>query len=109
MFKGLGNIANLTQMLKQASELKEKMEELREQLAGEVVEATYGGMIKLAFNGKMDLLRLEIDPELLDPAKLEELEVMVRGAVNEGIRQTQEMVRSRMQELTGGMNLPGLT
>lgn len=109
MFKGLGNIANLAQMLKQATEMKEKMEELREQLAGEIVEASYGGMVKLVFNGKLDLVSLEIDPELINPAKKDELEVMVRGAVNEGIRQTQDMVRGRMQKLAGGMNIPGLT
>ncbi len=109
MFKGLGNLGDMGKMLKQAMEMKQKMEALKEELAEEEVEASAGGMVRVRMNGRMELLELEVDPELLNPEQKEELEVIVRAAVNEGIHKTQQMMRERMQELTGGMDIPGIT
>ena len=36
------------------------------------------------------------------------LEDLVLAAVNEGIRQSKEMVNEEMSKLTGGINLPGM-
>lgn len=109
MFKGLGNLGDMAGMLKQAMAMKQKMEELKEELADETVEASAGGMVKVVYNGRMELLELSIDPEVIDKEDKEQLEYLVRTAVNEGLRKTQEMMRERMQEITGGLDIPGLT
>ncbi len=109
MFKGLGNLGDMGKMLKQAMEMKQKMEALKEELADEEVEASAGGMVRVRMNGRMELLELEIQPDIISPEQREELEVIVRTAVNEGIRKTQAMMQERMQELTGGMDIPGIT
>lgn len=96
-------------MLKQAMEMKQKMEALKEQLADETVEASAGGMVKVVFNGRMELLELTIDPEVVEEKDKEQIEFLVRTAVNEGLRKTQQMMRDRMQEITGGLDIPGLT
>jgi nucleoid-associated protein EbfC len=107
--KGLGSLGNLSGMLKQAMELKGRIEELKEGLANETVNAAAGGgMVKVVMNGRFELLSLSIDPEVVESDDREMIETLVRAAVNEGVRKTQDLVRAKMTELTGGMDIPGL-
>ena len=110
MLKGLGNLANLQGILKQAMEVKGKMDELKEQLGDEQVEAsTGGGMVTVVMTGKFEVVSLKIDPEIIDKDDPEMMETLVRAAVNEAIRNVQEVVKAKMKELTGGIDVPGLT
>lgn len=110
MFKGLGNIGDMSGMLKKAMELKANMEALKEQLGDEQVEASVGGgMVSVVVSGKLELLSIKIDPEIIDANDPETLETMVQAAVNEGVRKAQQMVKEKMQEMTGGLDIPGLT
>ena len=110
MLKGLGNLANLQGLVKQAMEVKGKMEELKEQLGDEQVEASAGGgMVTVVMTGKFEVVSLRIDPEIIDKDDPEMMETLVRAAVNEAIRNVQEVVKGKMKELTGGIDVPGLT
>jgi len=110
MLKGLGNLAGMADMLKKAMEMKKRMEEVKETLGQERVEASAGaGMVKVVMTGKMELVSLEIEPELINPAEKEVLETMVRAAVNEGVARANALVKERMKELAGGLDIPGLT
>jgi hypothetical protein len=106
----MGNLGNLGGIMKQAMEMKGRMEEMKERLGDETVEATAGGgMVNVVMNGRFEVVSLAIEPEVIDPNEPEMLETLVRAAVNEGVRQVQELVKSKMSELTGGMDIPGLT
>ena len=108
--KGLGSLGNLGGMLKQAMEMKGKIEELKERLGDEHVEAAAGGgMVKVVMNGRFELQSLKIDPEVVDTDDIEMLETLVTAAINEGIRQVQDLVKAKMTELTGGIDIPGIT
>ena len=97
-------------LLQQAMEMKEKMEALKETLGDERVEASSGGgMVKVVFSGKMELLSIDIDPDILKGDDPEMTQTLIQAAVNEGIVNAQEMVKNRMAELTNGMNIPGIT
>ncbi|NIA13193.1 MAG: YbaB/EbfC family nucleoid-associated protein [Nitrospiraceae bacterium] len=110
MLKGLGNLANLQGMLKQAMDVKKRMEELKETLGAEQIEASAGGgMVTAVMTGKFELVSLKIDPEIIDKDDPEILETMVRAAVNEAVQRVQELVKSKMSELTGGFDIPGVT
>ncbi len=110
MLRGLGNLGNLPGMLKQAMEVKKKVEELKESLASERVESSAGGgMVTVIMTGKFEVESVKIDPEVIDKNDPEILETMVRAAVNEAVRKVQELVKSKMAELTGGIEIPGLT
>jgi DNA-binding YbaB/EbfC family protein len=90
--------------------MKERMEELKEQLGNERIEASSGaGMVQVVMTGKMELLSIKIDPEIINPEESEVLETMVQAAINEGVRKAQDMVKERMQEMAGGLDIPGLT
>lgn len=110
--KGLGQLGDMAGMLKQAVQLKSKMEEIKNSLGDHTVEATAGGgMVTVVINGKYELVSLKIDPDVLSENDPEMLETLIKAAVNEGIRNAHEMVKEKMQELTGGLglNIPGFT
>ena len=96
-------------MIRQAQELQQRMMKLQEDLEAATVEASAGGgAVKVVVNGKMRLESLEIEPEVLASEGPEMVQDLVVAAVNEGIEKAQEMASSRMNALTGGLNLPGL-
>lgn len=104
MAKGLGNI------MKQAQMMQKKMAEMQAELEQRQVEATAGGgMVTAVVTGKQKLVSLTIDPAAVDPEDVDMLQDLVVAAVNEAIRQSQEMVQQEMSKVTGGMNIPGLT
>jgi len=105
--KGLGDLSG---MLKQAMQAKQRIEELRESLGNERVEAgAGGGMVNVLMNGKFEVLEIKIDPEVITPDDPEMLETLITAAINEAVRKTQDLVRSKMTELTGGFDIPGIT
>ena len=103
MTRGLGNI------LKQAQEMHSKISQLQEEMAGKKVESSSGGgMVSVVINGKQEVLSLRIDPEVVSRDDVEMLQDLIRAAVNEAIRKSQEMMSEEMKKITGGMGLPGL-
>ena len=101
---GIGNI------MKQAQQMQRRMAELQEELGKKQVEASAGGgMVTAVVSGKQQLLDLKIDPAAVDPEDVEMLQDLVTAAVNEAIKQSQQMASEEMSKFTGGMNIPGLT
>ncbi len=100
---------NMGNMMKQAQKMQAKMAKVQEDLKNEVVEASAGGgMVKVSITGDMQVTSVTIDPSAIDPDDAEMLQDIVLAAVNEAIRSAQELAASRLGEVTGGMNLPGL-
>ena len=103
MTRGLGNI------LKQAQEMHSKISHLQEEMAAKKVESSSGGgMVSVVINGKQEVLSLRIDPEVVSRDDVEMLQDLIRAAVNEAIRKSQEMMSEEMKKITGGMSIPGL-
>lgn len=103
-------MGNLQGLLKQAMELKGKMEEVKEALANERIEATAGGgMVTVVMTGKFEVESIKIDPEIINKDDPEMLETLVRAALNAAVRNTQELVKAKMSEVAGGMDIPGIT
>ena len=101
---GIGNI------MKQAQQMQRRMAELQEELENKQVEASAGGgMVTAVVSGKQQLLDLKIDPAVVDPEDLEMLQDLITAAVNEAIKQSQQMAQEEMAKVTGGLNIPGLT
>jgi nucleoid-associated protein EbfC len=97
---------NMNQMLKQVQKMQADMAKAQEELANETVEASAGGgMVVVKMSGDLQLRELRIDPEAVDPEDVEMLQDMVLAAVNEALRQAQEMAATKMGGLTGGLDL----
>ena len=96
-------------MLRQAQQLQQRMMKAQEELESATVETTAGGgVVKAVVTGKLKLESIEIDPEVVTPDDVGMLQDLVLAAVNDGLEKAQEMAASRMNELTGGLNIPGL-
>ncbi|MCC4263031.1 YbaB/EbfC family nucleoid-associated protein [Oceanimonas baumannii] len=97
---GLGNI------MKQAQQMQEKMQKLQEELAQmEVVGEAGAGLVKVTMTGSHSVRRVELDDSLLEDDK-ELVEDLLAAAVNDAVRRVEEQNKTRMGELTGGMQLP---
>ena len=101
---GIGNI------MKQAQQMQRRMAELQEELENKQVEASAGGgMVTAVVSGKQQLLDLKIEPAVVDPEDVEMLQDLITAAVNEAIKQSQQMAQEEMAKVTGGLNITGLT
>ena len=97
-------------MLKQAQELKTKLDEAQKELSNVVVEADSGkGAVKVTINGQQKILSIKISPAVIDPNKPEHLEELVLQAVSEAIAKSQKLAAKQLKGLTGGLKIPGLT
>lgn len=103
------NPLKLQEMLGQA---KQMQEQVQQKLAASVVEASSGGgAITVQMNGKKEVLKVTIDPSavasLSGPnADVEMLEDLVAAAFNEAGRRAEEIMKSTVQGMMGGLNLP---
>lgn len=96
-------------MIKQAQKMQQDMLKMQAEMETREYDATAGGgMIKAVVNGKHEVVRVEIDPEAVDPEDVEMLQDMVVAAVNEAMRKADAEASASMAKLTGGLNLGGL-
>ena len=97
------------QQLQQMQALQAQMEKAQADLEEKEITTTAGGgVVEATVNGKKELVKLTIKPDVVDPDDIETLEDLVMAAVNEGLRQIEEISQSTMGQLTGGLNIPGL-
>ena len=109
MFKGLGNLANLGNLMKQAQEMGGKMEQLSEQLKTERVVGSAGaGMVEVEANGLGEALAVRIDPSLFEKQDRELVEDLLPAAINAAQQKARQLHAEKMQAITGDLNLPGL-
>lgn len=110
MFKGLGNLANLGSMLKQAQEMGSRMKSLNEELKSKrVVGTSGGGMIEVEASGAGEVLAVRIEPELFAKGDREMIEDLLPGAVNQALEKGRQLHAELMKDMTGDLNLPGLS
>jgi nucleoid-associated protein EbfC len=106
MFKGLGN---LTSMLKQAQEVGGKLQALQEDLKKRRVVGQAGaGLVEVEANGLGQIVRVTLDPALVERRDREMLEDLIPSATNTALAKAKQLHAEALRELTGGMNLPGL-
>jgi nucleoid-associated protein EbfC len=96
---------NLNKMLQQAQEMMAQQQEAQEALKQERVEASAGGgMVKVVASGDLRLQSITIDPDAVDPEDVEMLQDLVTAAVNEALRQVEELAASKMGGGMGDMD-----
>jgi len=107
MSKGFNPLGNI---MKQAQELQERLGQIQEQAGARTVEATAGGgMVTAVVSGRLEIVELRIEPEILKSGDQAMLQDLIIAAVNQGIRKAQEMMAEEMKKVTGGLKIPGLS
>jgi DNA-binding YbaB/EbfC family protein len=100
-------MADFLGLMKQAAELKSKMEAMQAELDQVEVEGTSGGgMVTVRMSAKGELKGLRVDPSLMKPDEKEIVEDLVVAAHADARRKAEALVQERMKALTGGLPLP---
>lgn len=96
---------NISQLMQQAQQVQENLKKAQEELADlEVTGESGGGLVKVHMNGKHEVRRVAIDPEVADDREM--IEDLVAAAINDAVKRIQETTKERMAGLTGGMPMP---
>ena len=96
-------------MMRQVQKMQEALKAKTEELEGREFTGTASGeMVSVTMTGKHQVTAVKIKPEAVDPDDIEMLEDLVAAAVNDAIRQVDEITESEMGKITGGLNIPGL-
>jgi hypothetical protein len=107
MSKGLGQFGDI---VKQAQQLQERLGQVQEEAAAKTVEATAGGgMVSVVVSGRLEVVRLRVDPQVIQSGDVEMLQDLITAAVNQGIRAAQQMMADEMKKVTGELKIPGLS
>ena len=94
-------------LMKQAAELKSKMETMQAELDRMEVEGSAGGgMLTLKLSGKGDLRGVNVDESLLKPDQKEIVEDLILAAHADARAKAERAMEEKMRELTGGLPLP---
>ncbi|MGZ8396371.1 MAG: YbaB/EbfC family nucleoid-associated protein [Rhodoplanes sp.] len=100
-------MANFLGLMKQAAELKTKMEAMQAELDQIEVEGSSGGnLVTVKINAKGELKTVSIDASLMKPDEKEVVEDLLVAAHVEARRKAETLVQEKMQALTGGLPLP---
>ncbi len=94
-------------LMKQAAELKSKMETMQAELDQiEVEGAAGGGLVAIKLSGKGELRGVQVDASLLKPDQKEIIEDLIVAAHADARRKLETMLQEKMQAMTGGLPLP---
>jgi nucleoid-associated protein EbfC len=100
-------MADFLGLMKQASELKSKMEAMQAELDRIEVEGTAGGgMVTMKMTAKGEVKSVNLDPSLLKPEEKEITEDLIVAAHADARRKAETLLAEKMKSLTGGLPLP---
>jgi hypothetical protein len=97
-------------LMKQAKKLEKAMADAKEKLVEVQVEGeSGGGLVKVTMNGRCDVVKLALDPTIIDPADPAMLEDLLTAALNATAEKARVAADQHLQKATGGIKLPGVT
>ena len=104
-----GMPGNMNNLMKQAQKMQDEITALQADLEQREFTGTAGGgVVEVTINGKRNVLKLDIKPEVVDPEDVETLQDLVMAAFNQAVANLDEVSDTEMQKLTGGVSFPGL-
>ncbi|MBD2314751.1 YbaB/EbfC family nucleoid-associated protein [Desertifilum sp. FACHB-1129] len=105
---GLGKMKELADAFKKAQQVQEGAKQLQEELEQlEIQGEAQGGLVKVVLNGNQAPQRVEISQEVLQESA-EVVSDLVTAAMKDAYEKSTLTMRQRMEELTSGLNIPGL-
>ena len=100
-------MADFLGLMKQAAELKSKMEAMQAELDQMEVEGTSGGgLVAVKLSGKGEMKGVKIDDTLMQPSEKEILEDLIVAAHTDARRKAETLLQEKMQSVAGGLPLP---
>ncbi len=109
---GRRGMLNPNSLLQQVQQMQADLERIQaEAEQEEVVVTAGGGAVEVVITGGLEVKRITLKEEVIDPDDPEMLQDLLVAAVNEAITKARAMVAERMSSLTAGLQglgIPGL-
>ena len=100
-------MADFLGLMKQAAELKSKMESMQAELDQiEVTGTSGGGLVSVTLSGKGEMKSVKIDETLINPSEKEIVEDLIVAAHADARRKAETLLQEKMKDVTGGLPLP---
>ena len=105
---GAGGL-NPHEVLKQAQKMQKDIKKAKDALKNRIVKASSGGEAVTAYvNCAREVVKIEMDKEVIDPDDVEMLEDLLITAINQALKKAEKIIEKEMNKYTGGINIPGL-
>lgn len=102
---GLGGMS-MGQLLKQAQHAQKEMQRVQQEIEVLECEASAGdGLVTARVNGKKELLAIIIKAEAINPDNVEQLQELIKIAVNDAVTMADTEAAERMSAVTGGFGM----
>jgi DNA-binding YbaB/EbfC family protein len=100
-------MADFLGLMKQATELKSKMEAMQAELDQIEVEGTSGGgLVTVKLSGKGEMKGITIDDTLMQPSEKEIVADLIVAAHADARRKAETLLQEKMKSVAGGLPLP---
>ena len=102
---------NLSDMMGKFQEMQDRLKEVRDSLDDIIVDAEAGGgMVRVTANANRKIMKIEVDPDIIDKSDPEIMVDLITAAVNKALDKAEVRGREELEGATKGMmpNIPGL-
>lgn len=100
---------NLGKMISQMGDMKSKMKQVEEELRELRCQGESANrLVKIEINGKMEVQEVSVQPAALKDLSPLGMENAIEEALSQALSQATQAVQTKMKEVTGGLNIPGL-
>lgn len=94
----------------QLEAMQQQMLDAQDALGDQTVEVSVGGgVVTVVMSGHQKLQSIKIDPDVIDPDDAEMLQDLIVSAINQAVDSSQKLASEKMEGITGGLNIPGLS
>lgn len=105
---GIGKMKELADAFKKAQQVQEGAKKLQEELEQMEIPGESGGrLVKVVLSGNQEPKRVEISQQAIEEGP-EVLSDLVTAAMKDAYNKSTSTMRERMEELTSGLELPGM-
>ncbi len=101
-------MSNMFNMMKKAQEMQKGLKNVQEELAKtEISGSAASGAVQVTMNGTHEIVRVNIKADAVDTDDLSMLEDLVKVACNDALAKANELAKTKMAAVTGGLSIPG--
>lgn len=94
-------------IMKKAQDMQKRMEDIQSELAQIEIQGSAGaGLVLVTLSGKGEMKGIKIDPTLYNEEEPEILEDLIIAAHTDAKQKSEHTIKTKMEEITGGLNLP---
>lgn len=102
---------NMMDMFGKMKDLQARMKDAQQTLSTVTETGESGaGLVRVTVNGLKNVLKIEIDPDLIRPDDREMLQDLIVAATNKALGNVEDKAREHLRQATEGLlpNIPGL-